>query len=96
MQVTKAKTTKTTSTKKTTTAAKKAKTQVKLTTRQQKVLDVITKMQSNVKGAPTQDVMAAKLGIAQHTFSEHITRLVKKEAVKVYRSKGSIKFYEIV
>lgn len=69
-----------------------------ITSRQQKVIDVITKMQSNVKGAATQQAMAAKLGITQNTFSEHITRLVDKNAVKVYRDRtgGRIKFYEIL
>lgn len=68
-----------------------------LTTRQQKIVDVIAKMQSNTKGAATQEAMAKKLGITQNTFSEHVTRLINKNAVKIYRGEGSrIKFYEIV
>lgn len=75
-------------------------TKTTLTARQQNIVDVITKTQSNTKGAITQEAMAKKLNISQNTFSEHITRLVDKNAIKVYRTRDSatapIKFYEIV
>jgi len=68
---------------------------VQLTARQTEVLRTMRAMQRSSRKAPTQEKLAAALGIKQHTLSEHITNLALKGVVTKYGQVNRIKFYDL-
>jgi len=71
------------------------KNNIQLTARQTEVLRTMRAMQRSSRKAPTQEKLAAALGIKQHTLSEHITNLALKGVVTKYGQVNRIKFYDL-
>jgi DNA-binding MarR family transcriptional regulator len=66
-----------------------------LTDRQHQIVKALRKEQRKAGVAPTQASLARKLGIRQHTLSEHLTNLALKGVVTKYGQSNRIVHYEI-
>lgn len=68
---------------------------VNLTERQTEVLNVLYKLQRNLRRAPTQMRVAEEMGIARTTVNEHLCNMHAKGALQFYGEKNRVMYYKI-
>ena len=68
---------------------------VNLTESQTKVLNVLYKLQRNLRRAPTQVRIAEEMGLARTTVNEHLCNMHAKGALQFYGEKNRVMYYKI-